>query len=201
MNRLHIIIMSYRSKKHLTWLLQESTYCVCDPWMKHATEQKVYHWHVHTIMHNTHNRTQCKCHVSATTPNIQDRKQFTIVMCQQPSTTCDRTNVHRRHVPAVAHKTYKSQLNITHLLLSTPSSLYRVLISSRLEMSWLNVSRSITRHVTPSCSSAMMLAVRKSSLLRVQRNKTHWWISSLMSDARYERFTRSQNWSEKSPDS
>jgi hypothetical protein len=33
-------------------------------------------------------------------------------------------------------------------------------------MSWLNVSRSITRHVTPSCSSAMMLAVRKSSLLK-----------------------------------
>jgi len=83
--------------------MQESTYCVCDPWMKHATEQKVYHWHTHTITHNTLNRTK-----------------FTIVMCQQPSTTRDRTNVHRHHVPAVAHKTHKSQLNITHLpLLST----------------------------------------------------------------------------------
>jgi len=36
------------SKKHLTWLMQESTYCVCDPWMKHATEHMVYHWHVRT---------------------------------------------------------------------------------------------------------------------------------------------------------
>ena len=193
------------SIKHLTWLMQESTYCVCDPWMKHATEQKVYHWHVRTTTHNTHththNGTQCKCHVFVTTPNIQDRKQFTIVTCQQPSATRDRTNVHRRHVPAAAHKTHKSRLNITHLLLSTPSSLYRVLISSRLEMSWLNVSRSITRHVTPSCSSAMMLAVRKSSLLRVKRNKTRWWFPSLMCNVQYDRFPRSKNWSKKSPES
>jgi hypothetical protein len=42
--------------------MQESTYCVCDPWMKHATEQNVYHWHVRTITHNAHNRTQRKCH-------------------------------------------------------------------------------------------------------------------------------------------
>lgn len=53
--------------------MQESTYCVCDPWMKHTTEQKVYHWHVRTITHKTHNRTKCNCHVSVTTPNIQKR--------------------------------------------------------------------------------------------------------------------------------
>ena len=137
--------------------------------MKHAKEQNIYHCQVRTITHNTHNRTKCNCHVFATTPNIHERKWFTIVTCQHPSTTRDRTEVHHCHVPSVVRT---SLLNFTHLLLSTPSSLYRVLISSRLEMSWLNVSRSITRHVTPSCSSAMMLAVRKSSLLRVQRNKT-----------------------------
>ena len=54
MNKLHIIILSYEWVKHLTWLMQESTYCVCDPWMMHVTEQNVYHWHVCTYNHEQH---------------------------------------------------------------------------------------------------------------------------------------------------
>lgn len=55
----------------------------------------------------------------------------------------------------------------TYFFLSTSSSLYLVRISSRLEMSWLKVSRSMTRHVTPSGSSATMFAVRRSSLKNI----------------------------------
>lgn len=44
------------------------------------------------------------------------------------------------------------------------SSTYFVRISSSPLMSWLNDSRSMTRQLTPSGSSAMMLAVRMSSL-------------------------------------
>jgi hypothetical protein len=61
-------------------------------------------------------------------------------------------------------KSSKTQFPKTHLLRSVLiSSLYRFLISSKFEM-MLNVSRSITRHVTPSGESQIMLAVRKSSL-------------------------------------
>ena len=52
----------------------------------------------------------------------------------------------------------------THLRLAVPSSTYLVRISSKLLMSWLKDSRSITKQLTPSGSSAMMLAVRTSSL-------------------------------------
>lgn len=44
------------------------------------------------------------------------------------------------------------------------SSLYLLRISSKLDIDWLKVSRSITKQVTPSAESEMMFAVRKSSL-------------------------------------
>jgi hypothetical protein len=52
----------------------------------------------------------------------------------------------------------------TDLRLALPSSTYLVRISANPLMSWLNDSRSITRQLTPSGSSAMMLAVLMSSL-------------------------------------
>lgn len=54
---------------------------------------------------------------------------------------------------------------LTHLLRSNvPSSLYLLRISSKFEIDCLNVSRSMTKQVTPSSESQMILAVRRSSL-------------------------------------
>lgn len=54
-------------------------------------------------------------------------------------------------------ETYRLRSNV-------PSSSYLVRISSKLEISWLKVSRSMTKQVTPCGESQMMLAVRRSSL-------------------------------------
>ena len=48
----------------------------------------------------------------------------------------------------------------SYIIFLAGRSMYLFLISSRLAISWVKESRSMTRHLTPSPSSAMMLAVR-----------------------------------------
>ena len=49
---------------------------------------------------------------------------------------------------------------VSYIIFLAGRSMYLFLISSRLAISWVKESRSMTRHLTPSPSSAMMLAVR-----------------------------------------
>lgn len=61
-------------------------------------------------------------------------------------------------------------MNRTYLFRSKVlSSLYLFRISSKFDINCLNVSRSMTKHVTPSAESQMMLAVRKSSLQKSKK--------------------------------
>lgn len=53
------------------------------------------------------------------------------------------------------------------------SSLYLLRISSKFDINCLNVSRSMTKHVTPSSESQMIFAVRKSSLLEMKMEEKH----------------------------
>lgn len=87
---------------------------------------------------------------------------------------CTRAHA-RTHSKAnnISSSRRRKNQQISYLLRSNVlSSLYLLRISSKLEINCLNVSRSMTKQVTPSSESHIILAVRKSSLRYTQTKKS-----------------------------